>query len=333
MKIFKSKYLKTLFIKCFLINSIIFFFSYNKLYCQDAEFSQFFSNPLYLNPAFAGTNSCPRLSTNHRAQWTGLPNIFNTTSVSYDQNFDEIHGGLGIIIVNDKLARSIQNNRISGIYSFDIKFSKNFHFRTGFEASLWQNKLDYSQLNFVDMIDPLRGFVNPSSNMGFNDSRNGVDFSTGILGYTEKLFFGFSVHHLTQPQQLFISNNSKLERKYTLNLGAHLPIMNSQSQIDNHPIIVSPNIIWKQQGINQQLNIGIYGEKGPYAIGFWYRDDNNYTIILGAKMGLIKIGYSYGVNLSRLYIATSGSHEISIQINFGCDNKNQLYKTLSCPSF
>jgi type IX secretion system PorP/SprF family membrane protein len=165
------------------------------------------------------------------------------------------------------------------------------------------------------MIDPLRGFVNPSSNTGFNDSRNGVDFSTGILGYTEKLFFGFSVHHLTQPQQLFISNNSKLERKYTLNLGAHFPIINTQSQIDNHPIIISPNIIWKQQGINQQLNIGFYGEKGPYAIGFWYRDNNNYTIILGAKMGLMKIGYSYGVNLSRLYIATSGSHEISIQIN------------------
>ena len=94
MKIFKSKYLKTLFIKCFLINLIIFFFSHNKLYCQDAEFSQFFSNPLYLNPAFAGTNSCPRLSTNHRAQWTGLPNIFNTTSVSYDQNFDKIHFAL-----------------------------------------------------------------------------------------------------------------------------------------------------------------------------------------------------------------------------------------------
>ena len=55
---------------------------------------------MYLNPAFAGTNSCPRLSTNHRAQWTGLPNIFNTTSVSYDQNFDKIHGGLGIIIIN-----------------------------------------------------------------------------------------------------------------------------------------------------------------------------------------------------------------------------------------
>ena len=69
------------------------------------NFLQFFSNPLYLNPAFAGTNNCPRLSANHRAQWTGLPTIFNTTSVSYDQNFDKIHGGLGIIIVNDQISQ------------------------------------------------------------------------------------------------------------------------------------------------------------------------------------------------------------------------------------
>ena len=68
-------------------------------------------------------------------------------------------------------------------------------------------------------------------------------------------------------------------------------------------------------------------------MGLWYRDKQNYAVLVGAKMGMIKIGYSYDLNLSRLYLASSGSHEVSIQINFGCDNKNQLYKTVSCPSF
>ena len=49
--------------------------------------------------------------------------------------------------------------------------------------------------------------------------------------------------------------------------------------------------------------------------------------------GLIKIGYSYDINLSRLYIASSGSHEISIQFNFQCQNKNNIKQALSCPSF
>ena len=33
---------------------------------QDPEFTQFYANPLYLNPAFAGTARCPRLVMNYR---------------------------------------------------------------------------------------------------------------------------------------------------------------------------------------------------------------------------------------------------------------------------
>ncbi|MFT5922039.1 MAG: hypothetical protein ACI8TS_001371, partial [Flavobacteriales bacterium] len=36
---------------------------------QDPEFTQFYANPLYLNPAFAGTARCPRLVMNYRNQW------------------------------------------------------------------------------------------------------------------------------------------------------------------------------------------------------------------------------------------------------------------------
>ena len=110
-------------------------FSFKIAISQDAEFTQFYSNPIYLNPAFAGTNNCPRLSTNHRSQWTGLPNVFNTTSFSYDQNINKIHGGFGVMVLSDRLNNAIQNNKISGMYSYEIKISKKFTLRTGIEAS------------------------------------------------------------------------------------------------------------------------------------------------------------------------------------------------------
>ena len=47
---------------------------------QDPAFSQFYSNPLYLNPAFAGTNICPRVSLNYRDQWPGIGRTYVTTS-------------------------------------------------------------------------------------------------------------------------------------------------------------------------------------------------------------------------------------------------------------
>ena len=299
---------------------------------QDAEFTQFYSNPIYLNPAFAGSNICPRMSINHRSQWTGIPSVFNTTSFSYDQNFEKFKGGLGILILSDRLTNSIQNNKISGIYSYELKISKKIILRTGLEASFWQNKFDQSQLTYIDMIDPLRGFVLPTSNSLLNNSINGVDFSAGILAYRENVFLGFSTHHLSEPEQSFFSNNSKLERKYTLNFGCHIPI-NKKTSSNDEKFILSPNLIWKSQGYNEQLNLGFYAEKEPYVIGFWFRDNNNYAFLVGTKVGLIKIGYSYDINLSRLYIASSGSHEISIQFNFQCQNKNNIKQALSCPSF
>ncbi|MBD3638978.1 MAG: type IX secretion system membrane protein PorP/SprF, partial [Crocinitomicaceae bacterium] len=35
---------------------------------QDPEFTQFYANPIYLNPAMAGTHGCPRVCINHRNQ-------------------------------------------------------------------------------------------------------------------------------------------------------------------------------------------------------------------------------------------------------------------------
>ena len=299
---------------------------------QDAEFTQFYSNPIYLNPAFTGTNICPRISINQRSQWTGLPSVFNTTSFSYDQNFEKIRGGLGLMILSDRLTNSIQNNKISGIYSYEVRISKKIALRTGFEASFWQNKFDQTQLTFVDMIDPLRGFVLPTSNSMINNYENGLDFSAGILAYGENVFFGVSIHHLLEPEQRVFSNNSKLDRKYSLNLGYDIPVTKNNTLSDDK-LVISPNIIWKKQGYNEQLNLGIYGERGPYVVGVWYRDNRNYAFLIGAKVGLIKIGYSYDINLSRLYQASSGSHEFSIQFNFQCNNKNSINQSLSCPSF
>ena len=307
-------------------------FSFKIAIGQDAEFTQFYSNPIYLNPAFAGTNNCPRLSTNHRSQWTGLPNVFNTTSFSYDQNINKIHGGFGVMVLSDRVNNAIQNNKISGMYSYELKISKKLTLRTGIEASFWQNKFNQNELTFVDMIDPIRGFVYSTASNTLNSSKNGLDFSSGILAYSDKFFLGFSTHHLTEPKQSIFSEDYKLERKYTVNIGSHFPIGYKNSNGEKN-WTVSPNLIFKKQGLNEQLNIGIYGENGAYVLGFWYRDNQTYAVLVGAKMGLIKIGYSYDINLSRLYIASSGSHEVSIQINFQCDNKNRTIQSFSCPSF
>ncbi len=71
-------------------------------YSQDVHFSQFYANPLYLNPAFAGSRICPRIITNFREQWPSVTGDFMSYSASYDQHFDAISGGVGILFLGDQ---------------------------------------------------------------------------------------------------------------------------------------------------------------------------------------------------------------------------------------
>jgi hypothetical protein len=76
----------------------------------------------------------------------------------------------------------------------------------------------------------------------------------------------------------------------------------------------------------------MYLQKGPYVIGTWFRTDDAFILLFGYELGLVKVGYSYDVTVSSLSMATSGSHEISLQINFQSKTKKKT-STISCPSF
>ena len=52
---------------------------------QDPIFTQFYANPMYLNPAFAGSRVCPRVALNYRNEWPNISGNFVTTAADYGQ--------------------------------------------------------------------------------------------------------------------------------------------------------------------------------------------------------------------------------------------------------
>ena len=64
--------------KLFMLNrflAMILLLTAGSAYAQDPEFTQFYANPLYLNPAFAGSSHCPRMNLNYRNQWPALQGL------------------------------------------------------------------------------------------------------------------------------------------------------------------------------------------------------------------------------------------------------------------
>jgi type IX secretion system PorP/SprF family membrane protein len=305
-------------------------------FAQDPSFTQFYAAPVYLNPAFAGTARCPRLVMNYRNQWPALSGTYVTYAASYDQHFDGLQGGLGFLVMNDKAGEgTLTTTNVSAIYSYQLNVTRQFSIKAGFQATYAQKRLDWDKLTFGDMIDPRYGFVYGTQEARPNENRSYFDLSAGILAYSSKVYGGFAVHHLTEPNEGFITvNQAKLPRRYTLHAGVQIPLA---TKTRGSTAFISPNIMYQQQQNFNQFNTGVYLGKGPLIGGLWYRfntvNSDAVMILVGIQQGRFKFGYSYDVTVSKLAYASAGSHELSFGFQFECRPKKKKFRTISCPSF
>ncbi len=307
---------------------LFFMFNNSNLVAQDPAFTQFYANPLYLNPAFAGTARCLRVNVNYRNQWPGIQGTYTTYSASIDSHVDALHGGLGFIATNDNAGKGVlKTTNVSGIYSYLLNVTREFSLKFGFQATFFQKTIDWSKLNYGDMIDERRGFVYNTNEVQGTPNKSNVDFSAGVLGFSKKYFVGFTVNHLTQPDEGLLGT-SKLPMKFTAHAGAMLPLGDKGNET-----YISPNILFQQQQDFHQLNLGMYVSKWPFVAGLWYRSGDAAIALIGFQQHSFKIGYSYDVTLSKLSSSSAGAHEISFSRQFECKPAKKKFRTTSCPSF
>jgi type IX secretion system PorP/SprF family membrane protein len=319
---------------CTMLSSISF--------AQDPIFSQFYANPLYLNPALAGSERCPRVILNYRNQWPQINQAggnYVTYAASYDQHIDALSGGVGLSIMHDREGSGgiFKTNRVNLAYAYNQTVTKKFSMRFALEASYFNKALDWSQLTFGDMIDERYGFIYPTAETPAADRVQGVDFSAGWLGYTKNFYGGFAVHHLTEPKvRYLLGEDAVIPRKLTLHTGWIIPL-NKRFPDEGS---ISPNILFQQQGKEfgtnpnaRQIYLGLYGNKGPFTGGVWYRGGDAFIVLVGIKTDYVRFGYSYDITTSKLTNRSGGSHEISTAFLFNCKPKRKKFRPIACPKF
>ena len=105
--------------------------------------------------------------------------------------------------------------------------------------------------------------------------------------------------------------------------------------------------IYKAQKKWDQIDIGGYYDYKSLVIGLWYRgipvlkyykpgyaNNDAVVILLRYKMkDYISVGYSYDLTISKLGVATGGSHEISLIYEFARPDykRNQRKKSFMVP--
>ncbi|WP_200974372.1 type IX secretion system membrane protein PorP/SprF [Echinicola sp. 20G] len=333
-------------------------FSTGNSFGQDPQYSQYYAAPLYLNPAFAGSDLQTRIGANYRSQWPGLDAQFNTFSVYADTFLEQYNSGFGLMIMNDvEGAADLRSLTISGIYSYELRIGESVYFRPGFQASYIRRDIGYYEnLVFANQINPEDPFgpILPGNTdlSGLGEPVNMLSLSFGGLLFTENLWFGASVHHINQPNQSFLEDESLLPRKYSAHAGYRISLGHGAMKRDfTHTYrqrYFVPTLNYKRQGPFEQLDMGAYLYAEPLIVGLWYRglpykplnsESNRDALVMLLGVSLptgLDIGYSFDYTVSQLGIQSGGAHEISISYRFPDRNPGapRLRETLlPCPKF
>lgn len=327
------------------------------LHAQDIQLSQFYANPLHLNPGFAGSAHQHRATLHQRIQWPGLEAKYLTTLASYDRYFDKYNSGFGFLIMQDYRGTStISSTSIDFMYSYELHVSENLTFRPGLQLGFSTRNLDYSRLTFPSMFDD-EGQIssNPSTNIDGSRVYYG-DVGAGLIMYTETVWLSFSGLHLNTPNLTILGQDDELPVKGTLVGGYKIDLTHKEKKKStigyDKNVFITPTFHYKFQGKFDQLDLGCYATLDFITAGFWYRgipfkkfvstetndtfsNNESLVFIIGTKIDVWSVSYSYDYILSGLSdVSPGGSHEINLTyVHRKYNKKKRPMKRLPCPKF
>lgn len=312
---------------------LVLIFLVSGVFAQDAGFSQFYSNPLYLNPAFTGTLTVPRINLQYRDQWHAISDAYVTQSASFDIPVEAIRGGLGVNFIKDTQAGSLlSSHQLHLIYSSIFRLTGDLYFSGALQAGYQRNSLDWNRLVFADNLDPYYGNHSVTAEVPLTDPNyHFFDFATGILIFGERMFTGISVHHLAQPEQSYYRGdgyNDILRRKYSLHFGTRIPVHIHGSYRKTFDL--SPQVVLIRQGDYEQFNYGLLANLKGVTLGAWFRQDLTFhydamIILLGYMKKRWHFTYSYDFTVSGLGARSGGTSEISLAFLLKDFNLNSAF--------
>ena len=313
------------------------------LKAQDAQFTQFYAAPMYLNPAFTGVTYEHRFVANYRNQWPGISKTYQTYMASYDYNMSDINSGLGITVMQDRAGTAGLTHTQFGVnYAYHFKVSKLAEIRMGANLNYNMKRLDFSKLKFNDQITTGSSISNEAANY---EQLNFMDFAAGALLNSTEYWLGFSAKHLTQPNSSLTGDRVPLPLSLSLHGGYRFIIEQKSKEIKRY---FSPAFNYRHEQKYDQLDIGVYYYHLPLNVGLWYRGlpFKTYAPTYSSREAIavlvgfditeynLRVGYSYDITISKLGISNSlGAHEISLVYEIAKRKKKTRRVLVSCPKF
>jgi type IX secretion system PorP/SprF family membrane protein len=296
---------------------------------QDPHFSQFFSNPLALNPAFTGSAGCSRITSSFRDQWPNISGTYISSSISYDQYVEPMRSSLGFRYIYDNAGKgTLQTHMADLTYAFPIKIKEDMVITPAVNVGMGLKTLDWEKLTFPDQISHDHGFVFDTTTAPGNLNKYNFNIGMGLLFSRKNLVIGLAADHLNQPDVGFLST-SRMPIKFAFHASYQFNIKEIAS--------ITPTLIFLQQSMFEQIAPALLARIWYIKLGaatrFSIHNMDCVIGMIGFQNKWMSIGYSYDYTVSKLTNNTGGAHEISAMFKFNCKNKTGLFNIPSINGF
>lgn len=277
---------------------------------------QFFSNPYFYNPSFAGSNDYSELNLLYRKQWSGLEDAPEVNGFSLQHPTGK-NISLGFNFFTEK---SVVMKSSAGLltFAYKLRVTPNSYFKFGISGGLGVTTLDLEEI------------ANSGTDVG------GDPVLANAIGTTYALKGNFGVHYKFKNftlgfalPNLFTSNEndsvavndigfSQLsDQIYTLSYKAPLGTQFS----------IEPYLLYRKIGeVQDQKEASVLVHfKDQFWAGGGYRLDVGPMMTAGMVIkDFVQIGYSYEIPTSQESLSSYGSHEIQLRIRLGKRKTSKL---------
>jgi type IX secretion system PorP/SprF family membrane protein len=308
------KQLITCFLGCIL--------TFGVLAQQDAHFSQYMFNTLYLNPAFAGSEGFTRIQLLYRNQWTGYSpsNSLDgsggnpeTVNLSLNAPILRLRSGVGLHLLQDRLGPVTNlEGQATFAYHFPLRTGK---LSLGARIGLFSQVLDFQKYRAVDSNGPI---LDENGQPRGRESQLRPDAALGFFFRTERYYLGASINHLIKSE--FNYGIASLQNA----LNNNLSVVGGINVDLNYTLAFSPSVLVKSDLNTYQVELNaLFTYNRDFWGGFGFRQGEGIPIILGLntlkdKRGvpLVRVGYAFDLILSGADAKQRTSSEIMLAYRF-----------------
>jgi type IX secretion system PorP/SprF family membrane protein len=309
---------------------------------QDPHFTQFYSAPLTVNPAYTGVfRGQVRFMSNYRQQWNSLASPFTTVYASLDGKIGaqpevgQNPFNMGVQFMTDRSMKgAFLSNYISGSAAYHVTLDYDGYktIGAGLSASYGDRRIDFSGIAF-DAQFASGGFnlSLPNGEAALQNMKPFVSVGAGLLyrydnTFTGEFFdIGISGYHFNKPRQTVLNDPTQF---LPLRIAAQI---SWQKYLNDNTILNLKGLYQTQASVSYVLGgfslAKLMGDpKNMIGAGCWYRSGEAVSPYLFIEYDHLLLGVTYDMVMGDLSKGPKPARatELSLQWRLGQGRENRV---------